>query len=34
MWYDATDSVAWMIDIAGIAGDDMDMAVHHALAGS
>ena len=29
----APDAAAWMIDIAGIAGDDMDMAVHHALAG-
>jgi len=29
----ATDPAAWMIDVTGIAGDDMDMAVHHALAG-
>jgi hypothetical protein len=25
--------VTWVGDIAGIAGDDVDMAVHHALAG-
>jgi hypothetical protein len=29
----APDPAAWMVDIAGIAGDDMDVAVYHALAG-
>ena len=29
----ATYPAAWMVDIACIAGDDMDVAVHRALAG-
>ena len=34
MGYHAPYSAAWMVDVTGIAGDDMDMAVHHGLAGS
>ena len=30
----APDPAAWMVDVTGIAGDDMDVAVHHALAGN
>jgi len=30
----APDAAAWMVDIAGVAGDDMVVAVHHGLAGS
>ena len=29
----APDAAAWMIDIAGIAGDDVEVAVHHGPAG-
>ena len=29
----APDPAAWMIDVTSIAGDDMDVAVHRALAG-
>jgi hypothetical protein len=33
VWDHATDAAAWVVDITGIAGDDMDVAVHRALAG-
>jgi len=33
MGYNPTYPAAWMVDITGIAGNDMDVAVHHALAG-
>ena len=29
----APDPAAWMVDVAGIAGDDMDVAVHYDMAG-
>jgi len=32
--YHTPDPAAWVVDISGGAGGDMDMAVHHALAGS
>jgi len=31
--YHAPDSAAWVAGVTGIAGDDMDVAVHRALAG-
>jgi len=33
VWDHTTYPAAWVVDITGIAGDEMDMAVHHALAG-